>query len=121
GLSRLEFEDFVAERHYEDTVALSNDFRKPDLVYEIPLSCMIPAGVDNVLCAGRCVSSDAEAMEALREIHGCWSMGEAAGAAAALACEVDCAPSEVPIAELQQRLVAAGAVIEIPPRAEEKQ
>jgi len=115
GLHRLQYEDFQAERRYQDTVALSNDFRKPEVVYEIPLRSLLPAGIENLLCAGRCVSSDPEAMEALREIHGCWTMGEGAGAAAALAAERGCTPADVPIAELQQRLVAAGAVIALPP------
>ncbi|HUS79905.1 MAG TPA: FAD-dependent oxidoreductase [Armatimonadota bacterium] len=115
GQHRLLFEDFQAERRYDDSVALSNDFRRPDLVYEIPLRCMIPRGLDNVLVAGRCVSSDAEAMEALREIHGCWSMGEAAGAAAAMAAEHGCTPTDLPAAELRERLRGAGAVVDLPP------
>lgn len=118
GLHRMEYEDFKADRHYDDSVALSNDFRKPDVVYEVPLRSLVPAGIENMLCAGRCVSSDAEAMEALREIQGCWTMGEGAGAAAALAAEQSCTPAQVPMAELQERLLSAGAVIEIPPRAE---
>ncbi len=117
GLHRMEYDDFLAERTYEDTVALSNDFRRPEVVYEIPLRSLIPAGIENMLCAGRCVSSDAEAMEALREIQGCWTMGEAAGAAAALAAEQGCTPAAVPVNKLQERLVAAGAVIRLPARS----
>ncbi len=116
GLHRMEFEDFKADRRYDDTVALSTDFRNPDIVYEIPLRSMIPAGISNVMCAGRCVSSDDEAMEALREIHGCWTMGEGAGVAAALAAGRGCAPADVPMAELQERLRGAGGILELPPR-----
>ncbi len=110
------FDDFTAERHYTDSVALGNDFRNPDLVYEIPLRSLIPRDLDNVAVAGRCVCADPEAMEALREIHCCWTMGEAAGAAAALAAERDCALHQVPVGELQRRLTDAGAAIELPPR-----
>lgn len=114
GLATMRFEDFVAEARFEDSVALGNDFRKPDLVYEVPLGSLIPAGVGGLLVAGRCVSGDAEAMEALREIHCCWSMGEAAGAAAALAAERDCEPGELPVGELRERLISAGAVVDLP-------
>ncbi|MBD3292185.1 MAG: FAD-dependent oxidoreductase, partial [Armatimonadia bacterium] len=75
---------------------------------------LIPADLDGVLVAGRCVSADAEAMEALREIHCCWSMGEAAGAAAALAAERDCEPKNVSVSELRRLLVEAGAVVDLP-------
>ena len=88
------------------------------MVYEIPLRSMVPGGIDNVLCAGRCISSDDKAMEALREIHVCWPMGEAAGLAAAMAIEGDCAVADVPIAELQAKLRSLGGVLDIPPRVE---
>jgi len=114
----MTFAEFTAEARHEDAVALGNDFRKPDLVYEIPLRSLLPTGLDNVAVAGRCVCADAEAMEALREIHCCWTMGEASGAAAALAVERDCALVEVPVDELRSRLVAAGAAVDLPPRAE---
>jgi hypothetical protein len=116
GVATMRFEEFEAQRQFEDSVALGNDFRDPDLVYEVPLGALIPADVDGVLVAGRCVSADAEAMEALREIHCCWSMGEAAGAAAALAAERDCELRDVPVPELRERLETAGAVVDLPPQ-----
>ncbi|MGI5817402.1 MAG: FAD-dependent oxidoreductase [Armatimonadota bacterium] len=116
GLETMRYEEFKADRQFDDSVALGNDFRRPDVVYEIPLGSLIPADVGGVLMAGRCVSSDAEAMEALREIHCCWTMGEAAGAAAALAVERDCEPKDVRAGELRERLTGAGAVVDLPPR-----
>lgn len=114
GLATMRFQEFEEGRRFDDSVALGNDFRKPELVYEIPLGSLIPADLDGVLVAGRCVSGDAEAMEALREIHCCWSMGEAAGAAAALAAERGREPRDVPVDDLRGRLVRAGAVVDLP-------
>ncbi|MFW5866933.1 MAG: FAD-dependent oxidoreductase [Armatimonadota bacterium] len=114
GLTTMRYEEFESEKQFDDSVALGNDFRKPDVVYEIPLGSLIPADVDGMLVAGRCVSGDAEAMEALREIHCCWTMGEAAGAAAALAVERGCEPEEVAVDELRDRLMAVGAVVDLP-------
>ncbi|MFP4250604.1 MAG: FAD-dependent oxidoreductase [Armatimonadota bacterium] len=118
GLATMRYEEFEAERQFDDSVALGNDFRRPDVVYEIPLGSLIPADVGGVLVAGRCVSGDAEAMEALREIHCCWTMGEAAGAAAALAIEQACEPRDVPVGALRESLVGAGAVVDLPPRSD---
>ncbi len=114
GRHRLTYEDFQGETHHEDSVGLGNDFRRPDLVYEIPLRALIPAGIENMLVAGRCISSGSEAMEALREIHVCWVMGQAAGTAGALAAKEDCAPSEIPVGELQERLRAADVPLVLP-------
>ena len=117
GLATMRYEEFLANRQFEDSVALGNDFRKPDVVFEIPLGSLIPEGPDGVLMAGRCVSGDAEAMEALRELHCCWTMGEAAGAAAAMAADRGCEPSELPVAELREKLTASGVVVDLPPEA----
>ncbi len=113
---RMTFGEFTAQARHDDSVALGNDFRNPDLVYEIPLRSLLPQGLDNIAVAGRCVDADAEAMEALREIHCCWTMGEAAGLAAALAAERDCALADVPVGELRRRLTDTGAVVDLPPQ-----
>jgi len=54
-------------------------------VYHIPLSCMVPAGADNVVAAGRCVDADTEALSAIRVMGPSMAMGMAAGHALDLA------------------------------------
>ena len=54
-------------------------------VYYIPLSCMVPAGADNVVAAGRCVDADTQALSAIRVMGPCIAMGTAAAHALALA------------------------------------
>ena len=51
--------------------------------YEIPLDCLRPAELDNVLVAGRCLSADAGAMTSARVIGTALATGWAAGTAAA--------------------------------------
>ena len=50
----------------------------------IPYRCLLPQGLKNVIVAGRSVSSDREAQSAIRVMPPCMTMGQAAGAAAAL-------------------------------------
>ena len=57
----------------------------PDHVYYIPLSCMIPKDLDNIVAAGRCVDGDLEALSAIRVMGPCIAMGSAAAQALALA------------------------------------
>ena len=53
--------------------------------YEIPYRCMIPVGIDNLLAAGRCISTTRGALGSTRIMSTCMALGEAAGSAASLA------------------------------------
>ncbi|GHU89652.1 membrane protein [Bacteroidia bacterium] len=48
----------------------------------IPYRCLTPKGLENVLTAGRCISTDEEAFGSLRVMPPCLVTGEAAGMAA---------------------------------------
>lgn len=99
-----------AYKSFPDAIGRGNDFRKPDIVYEIPYRSLLPRDVDGLLVAGRCISCTHDALEPIREIHVCWVMGEAAGAAAALAVQRGVQPGDVPVDELQDVLRKAGVV-----------
>jgi hypothetical protein len=51
--------------------------------YEIPLRSLKPRSLRNVWVAGKCLSAEPRAQASARVVGSCWSMGEAAGAAAA--------------------------------------
>jgi hypothetical protein len=55
--------------------------------FDIPYRSLIPLKIDNLLIAGRCVSSDRVAQSTLRIGGTCMSTGEAAGTAAALSVQ----------------------------------
>lgn len=55
----------------------------PGDYYEIPLRCLIPQGLKNCYCAGRCISVSREALGSTRVMGTCISLGEQAGRAAA--------------------------------------
>lgn len=79
--------------------------------YDIPFGALIPVGLENVLVAGRCLSSEREANGSARVIGTCLAMGQAAGAAAAM---TDGDVRAIDVGELRDRLTAAGAVVEGP-------
>ena len=74
----------------------------PDHVYFIPLDCMLPAGADNIVTAGRCVDGDVAALSAIRVMGPCIAMGAAAAHALDLAGSKPV--HEIDLAKLQQRL-----------------
>jgi hypothetical protein len=74
----------------------------PDHIYYIPLGCMLPAGADNIVTAGRCVDGDVAALSAIRVMGPCIAMGAAAAHALDLAGSKPV--HEIDLATLQQRL-----------------
>lgn len=105
-------EDLRQSRHFEDGIARLGVYfpdwgpiyKLKGLDYDVPYRCMVPRGVDGLLVVGRCVSSDYVACNTLRLIVPCFATGQAAGAAAAIATELDCAPRAVPAGTLRQAL-----------------
>jgi len=77
----------------------------------VPLSALVPKGSTNIIVAGRCVSSDRLANSGLRVQAPCMAMGQAAGAAAALAAQKQTTPLKVPLKEIQDLLTKHGAII----------
>lgn len=59
--------------------------------YTLPMRCLVPERVENLLFAGRIVSADPVAFASIRGMPQCMAMGQAAGNAAALALARDVA------------------------------
>jgi len=79
------------------------DVQWPELrSYDIPYRSLVPLKVDNLLVAGRCLSSDFMAQSGCRLVMCCLTMGEAAGTAAALSLAKGVTPRKLDHRELQQ-------------------
>lgn len=96
-------------RHFEDEFKTLR--YQPGENYGIPYRCLLPRELDNVLVAGRCLSSDRYIQGSLRVMPGCYITGQAAGLAAALAAARGLTPRQVSVPELQGRLVKLGAYL----------
>lgn len=126
GDYRLTEEDCRAERKFADSIAACNydiDIHNPEgsgtshyyfpkgTYYTIPYRALIPQTVNNLLVAGRCISSDHGAQASYRIMPSVCCIGEAAGSAAALAVRDRCGVREVNVPELQRVLKENGAFI----------
>ncbi len=99
GLYTLTQEDCVHGAQFDDgivNVEFNLDIHQPDGIdqdnldvkpYQIPYRCLVPVSLDGLLTAGRCISGTHEAHSSYRVTANCMAMGEAAGIAAALACQ----------------------------------
>lgn len=124
--------DVVSRRRFEDVIAHANypiDIHSPDgsgmqidhsagenkqrLFYDIPLRSLMPKGLSNLLVAGRCISAEHEASASARISATCMALGEASGAAAALAIRDQLTEyRNVAIEKLQTQLQKQGAFLE---------
>lgn len=124
GETRVAADDYTSGRVFPDAVAYA--FYPVDLhdekgirprhlaegvVPTIPLGALIPRGSRDLIVAGRSISSDRIANSGLRVQASCMAMGQAAGAAAALAAKLGTTPGRVPLADLRMVLAAHGAIV----------
>jgi hypothetical protein len=81
--------------------------------YNIPLSSFIPAGVDNLLLAGRMLDADMGAFGAVRVMVNLNQTGEAAGVAAYTALNSRKKTKVLDPSEIQRLLKAGGSALQI--------
>jgi hypothetical protein len=98
------------DRHPQDDAGYHEQPVVPP--YDIPYRTLLPQGVDNLWVAGRCHSATSEALASSRVTANAMGMGQAAGTAAALAARGGYGSREVPIVDLQDRLVQAGCILD---------
>jgi glycine/D-amino acid oxidase-like deaminating enzyme len=101
-------------RDFDDAIAITGHWTKYGVTYAIPFRSLRTDEVDNLLVAGRCISVDHRTHHATKEIPPSMATGEAAGTAAALAVRRGVPLRALPVAELRERLRAAGAIVDRP-------
>ncbi len=132
GTYRLTREDCLSQARFDDVVLICGapieDHRLnadgdeetewvyvPDGgVYQAPYRCLTALGFDTLWAAGRCFSATHSAHASCRSMAQTMSMGQAAGAAAALSIRQDCAAADVSTTALHDQLLALGAVLDPP-------
>ena len=126
GEYTLTEEDLLDLRHFDDAIAVANyaiDIHNPEGTgtrwcefengqwYEIPYRCLIPKNMDNLLVAGRCISSTHEAQSSYRIMPFCAELGQAAGTAVAVARRNGTGVRDVDVKQVQEILRGEGFVI----------
>jgi FAD dependent oxidoreductase len=124
GDYRLTADDVLSARQFDDVVARGSypvDIHNPKgsgtvlkrlpegAAYDIPLRCLLPEGIDNLMVAGRCLSGSHEAHSSYRVMPIAMATGQAAGVCAAIATQNDIPPRTVPAPDVQAELIRQGA------------
>lgn len=126
GEYTLTVDDLKSLARFDDAIAVSNydiDIHNPEGEgtshyhfgdgewYEIPYRCLIPKAMNNLLVAGRCISSTHEAQASFRIMPYCSEIGQAAGVAVAVAKKKATDLKSVDINEVQKLLKKEGFAI----------
>jgi hypothetical protein len=124
GLYELTRDDVLEGTQFDDVVARCscpldihgdssegrNTYTTLEQSYAIPYRSLVTDVVKNLVVAGRCISADHAAHSSLRRMAPGFAIGEAAGMAAAMTTDTGNA-REVPVNELQEKLLGYGAVL----------
>jgi hypothetical protein len=125
GHATLAREDLLRPIDRSDAVAQAafpidiHDSNRPGLshaeqlgeCYDIPYGCLVADGLDNLLLAGRCISSTHEANGSVRITATCFATGEAAGVAAALAARGTLSAASLNVRAIQEVLLRRGGLL----------
>lgn len=97
------------DRHIGDSVRLA----PPASPFAVPKSALIPREVSRMTLAGRIISAEPEAMDALRHMGGMMPVGQASGVIAGLAAAYDLEPKNVEYESVRKVLVDQGATLDL--------
>ena len=115
GEYKLTAQDAIEGRRFDDVVAISScpiihyyGCRRylEHEGYDIPYRSLLPRKIDNLLVAGRCISSEQQPYESHRAMAPIMAIGQAAGTAAALCSKTGSNPRALDIALLLRTLPA---------------
>ncbi len=93
------------EKHFEDSIGCTKEEFEPHCI-EIPYRCLMTRQCDNILAAGRIISSDGRPRDTIRLIAICVQTGEAAGIAASMLAGSDTTAADLDVPTLQEKLTA---------------
>ena len=124
GVHTVTADEYVNAFHYEDSISRGIhpidmhaskgthqtriDLEQPAYV---PYRALIAPDYPNLLVAGRCISTDRQALASLRVMASCMGTGQAAGVAAAQSVAANCSVQEVDTAKLIATLKEWGTVL----------
>lgn len=94
-------------KYFETSIGMISSWRTRGPVYEVPFETLYNKKVKNLICAGRCTSTDEKLWDLMRVIPCCAVTGQAAGTAAAMCDDF----GALEVARLQAKLVENGVVL----------
>jgi hypothetical protein len=104
GTGSVTLADLKAGTRFPDCIGVGGSSNGKHGEWQIPYGALVPAKIDNLLAAGRCISMELRMCDLVRLIPNCFVTGQAAGVAAAVSADQGCRPREVDVAKVQKVL-----------------
>lgn len=124
GEYEITADDYITGRFFDDSVCyafypidlhvldgIKQQYHEENTVAKVPYRALLPKGAKNLLCAGRCISSDTLANSGLRVEAVCMATGQVAGCAAALAAKNNLSVGKIDYSELCATVSAIGGIV----------
>ena len=121
----MKVEAYFSGKQYDDSVCYTFwfvDIHRKGMASEIHyikhentpsvrLSSMISSEFDNLVMAGRCISTDRQTNSAIRVKASCMAMGQAIGTASAVAVQNKIKIKDISVNDLKTKLSLQGAIV----------
>jgi len=111
GVHKLTNTEYETGVNFNDVVGITGIMSKDGNRLQVPYTALVPRKIDGLICAGRCISVDADLIHSIRAIAPCIMTGQAAGTAAALCIKMDVAPRNLDAETLRTQLAKDGAIL----------
>lgn len=111
GCKMVTYQDMLEKVKHPDAVGVGGSDSLKHNEWPIPYGALVSAEIENMLAAGRCISTEAKMIDAVRLIPACMVTGHAAGVAAALAAKDGVAARAVEVGKVQKVLREQGAYL----------
>jgi glycine/D-amino acid oxidase-like deaminating enzyme len=124
GQHTLTAEEILAERRFDDSVALGCgpmdvhdpngtgiSLSMPPAPFEIPMRCLVPVDVEGLIVTGRAISATHEANGGARHMATAMALGQASGVMSAVAIGGANSTLSIPPGLVQEKLRAQGAAL----------
>jgi succinate dehydrogenase/fumarate reductase flavoprotein subunit len=122
GTYVLTEEDAMAGRTFEDVIAWRSGFLDTGgqkggvytkmMIHDVPYRSILPAKLDGLLVAGRCISATHMGAAAGKSMGNCMATGHAAGLAAALSARANILPRDLKVWAVQDKLRSDGVSLD---------
>ncbi len=126
GIKRLEIDAAFNGSVPEDSIALSGykidihcgdslktEFKTVQKPFGIPYGCLVSKDYQNLLFAGRCISTDARIFGSTRVMPTCMAIGQAAGTAITYCIKDNTLPADADVVKIRKTLIEDGAILSL--------
>ncbi len=103
-VGEYELSHLEEHKYFEDSIGMVSNWKTRGPIYEVPFRTLYSSKIKNLICAGRCTSTNETLWDVMRVIPCCAVTGEAAGTAAAMTDDF----TTLDVKELQAVLVKNG-------------